>query len=141
MIDQPPPWINLPTHLSRQTEVFRQWRKLMLEHTILNPPPFLRHLSPTEIRKALEKASDAAVLSTDELTPFVIQTRIYERQFELIGWSYFIMMGQELNNLHDKLSKPEFEKTLHEIGINAREAELSMLAAQQDVTLDRTVVE
>ena len=110
----------------------------MLEHTIQNPPPFLRHLSPTDIRKAIESAGNAAVLSAAELTPFVIQVRTYERQFELIGWSYFIMIGEELNHLQTKLSKPEFEKILDEIGISAREAELSMLAAQQEAVVTNT---
>jgi len=130
MINQLPPWITSPSPMSRQSEMFRQWHSLMLEHTLQNPPPFLEYLSQIEIRKILEAATDYDIPSMDELSPFIVQTRIYKRQFELIGWSYFMMLGQKLNNLQEKLSKHEFEKTLHEIGISAKEAQLSMLAVQ-----------
>jgi hypothetical protein len=135
MIDQFPPWINPPSYMIRQTEIFRKWRALMLEHTVQNPPSFLKHLSPIEIRQVLEAAGAAGKSSGSESPSFILQTRAYERQFELIGWSYFIMLGQELNNLQDKFSKDEFEKLLHEIGVNAMEAELSMLVAQQEASV------
>ena len=106
----------------------------MLEHTIQNPPFFLKHLSPIEIRQALEATCNAVTPSKTESTSFILQTRAYERQLELIGWSYFIMLGQELINLQDKLSKQEFEKLLHEIGLNTMEAELSILVAQQEAS-------
>jgi hypothetical protein len=136
MTDQLPRWFNPPSRLIRQTELFRKWRALMLEHTIQNPPSFLRHLSPIEIRKALDAAGDAPAPLASEPPIFLLQIRAYERQFELIGWSYFIMLGHELNNLQGKLSRGEFEKLLHEIGINAQEAELSMLVAQQEEQTD-----
>jgi hypothetical protein len=132
MINQLPPWINPPSHIIRQTEIFRKWRAIMLEHIIQNPPSFLRHLSPAEIRKVLETTSARVTSEATGSTPFMIQIRAYERQFELIGWSYFMMLGHELNNLHGKLPKHEFEKLLLKIGINPIEAEISMLVAQQE---------
>lgn len=132
MTDWPLPWINPPSHRIRQTEIFRKWRALILEYTVQNPPSFLKHLSSIEIRKALQAAGDVAGMATTETSPLALQIRTYERQFELLGWSYFIILGQELNNLQNKLSKNEFEKLLQEIGISALEAELSMLVAQQE---------
>lgn len=132
MNDQFPFWINPPSYLIRQTEIFRKWRTLMLEHTIQNPPLFLKHLSPSEIRQALETAFDTVTSTDVKLTSFTLQARIYERHLELIGWSYFVMLGQELNNLQGKLSKREFEGLLREIDVNSMEAELSMLVAQQE---------
>jgi hypothetical protein len=132
MTDRPLPWINPPSRMIRQTGTFRKWRELMLEYTVQNPPSFLKHLPPMEIRKALDAAGDSADMATTETLPLVLQIRTYERQLELIGWSYFIMLGRELNNLQDKLSSGEFEKLLREIGINALEAELSMLVARQE---------
>ncbi len=132
MIHQIPSWINPPSYMVRQTDIFRKWHAIMLEHTIQDPPPFLRHLSPVEIRKALEMTARTTPSPTIESTPFLIQIRVYKRQLELIGWSYFIMLGEELNHLQNKLSKQEFEKLIVAIGMSADEAKLSMLAAQQE---------
>jgi len=118
--------------MSRQSEIFRQWHQLMLEHTIQNPPPFLKHLSQVEIQTILEKVGDTGAQSVGELNSFIIQTRIYKRQFELIGWSYLMMLGCELNELQERLSKHEFEKLLREIGIGMKEAELAIGAVQQE---------
>ena len=131
MIDAPPSWISPPSFQTRQTELFGRWRVLFLESIVKNPPFFLSHLSPLALRKVVEEAAEWSA-SEAGLQPLALQMRIYERQAELICWSYFVRLGQELNNFQDKLSGLEFEILLREIGISTLEAELSMLMARQE---------
>jgi hypothetical protein len=132
MIERLPPWIDPPSRSIRQTEVFRQWRALIRERIIQNPPPFLCHLSPPEIRETLATAEKAAATPGAKLTRLLLQIIAYERQVELIAWSPFIDMGHKLIRLRKKLAQTEFEKLLGHIGVTLKEAEVSMAAARQE---------
>lgn len=132
MIEQLPSWIDPPSHSIRQTEVFRQWRALIRERIIQNPPPFLGHLSPPEIRETVGAAEKAAATPGEKLTPLLLQIIAYERQVELIAWSHSMAMGHKLIRLRKKLAQPEFEKLLEQIGVTLKEAEVSMAAARQE---------
>jgi hypothetical protein len=134
MIERLPPWIHPPSHSIRQTEVFRQWRALIRERIIQNPPHFLCHLSPPEIRKILATAGNATATPDVKLTPLRMQVLAYERHLELIAWSQFMAMGRKLIRLREKLAQSEFEKMLEQIGVTLEETEISMAMARQETT-------
>ena len=124
MIERLPSWVDPPSHSIRQTEVFRRWRALIRKRIVQNPPPFLCHLSPPEIRKTLAATEKSAATPGEKLTPLLLQIIAYERQVELIAWSPFIDMGHKLISLRKKLAQPEFEKMLGHIGVTLKEAEV-----------------
>jgi hypothetical protein len=132
MIEQFPSWIDPPSHSIRQTEMFRQWRALIRERIIQNPPPFLCHLSPPEIRETLAAGEKAAATPGEKLTPLLLQVIAYERHVELVAWSHSIAMGQKLIRLRKELTQLEFEKLLEQIGVTIEEAEVSMAASRQE---------
>jgi hypothetical protein len=112
--------------------MFRQWHALIRERIIQNPPSFLCHLSPPEIRETLAAAEKAGAMPNAKLTPLLVQILAYERQMELIAWSHLIDMGGKLISLREKLTQPEFEKMLKQTGATLEEAEVSMAAAREE---------
>ena len=97
MIEQVPSWIPLPSHSIRQTEVFRQWCALIRKRIIQNPPLFLSHLSPLEIREILDTAKKVATTPDAKPTPFLVQILAYERHVQLIAWSHFIDRSKSID--------------------------------------------
>jgi hypothetical protein len=126
-----PVWISTPTHKHKQTETYRQWRILIRERMIQNRPAFLDHLSEAEIHQTLGALDQAMVVAgAQKLSPFVLQIRAYEHQFELIAWSYFSLMGDEFKVLKEKLSPDEFAHELSKIGVSLEEAQLAISVAE-----------
>ena len=131
MTDQLPAWISAPTRRQRQTEAYLQWRSLMRERLRRHPPAFLRHLSEPEIDRLFDFVDHANGMTGGKApSPLLFQLCAYEHQLELIAWSYFSLMGNELRALKEKLSPDDFIDTLNKIGLSLEEARLALLVAE-----------